>query len=443
MRVATVFRNLLGVTKLLVKNVDFAFDGLVVHVRPRWRLPRCSLCSKQAPGYDRKPARKWRHLALGRYSIWLSYAPRRVDCPGCGVRVEEVPWATPQSRFTRDFEEMVAYLAQGTDKTKVAKLMGISWVTVGAIVERIVAARLDPERLEDLRRIGVDEFSYRKRHRYLTIVVDDDRGRVIWAGEGRSAEVLEGFFGGVLRCFNIKEVTIDMAGGYIKAVENWLPQADIIFDRFHVQRLASDAVDEVRRSMVREVEDPEEAKAIKRSSEVASLSEEPLGPHDVSADEIERGAEQKQTPLPRLSSQRDARGHTQLLATEEGRVCLETVAGVGFTFEAETLRQGLTDNTPALRRRRRIRQNAPDQWAGRGTQQQASHGRPARLRFSLRLRLDRDVLSQQRRCPACPSTTRNLPTRTVGDLKESNPHSECHVGQPSRECDPYTNCPRS
>ncbi len=193
MRVTTVLRKLLGVTKLLVKNVDFAFDGLVVHVQSRWRLPRCSGCSKQAPGYDRKPARKWRHLALGRYSILLSYAPQRVDCPRCGVRVEEVPWATPQSRFTRDFEEMVAYLAQGTDKTKVAKLMGISWVTVGAIVERIVAARLDPERLEDLRRIGVDEFSYRKRHRYLTIVVDHDRGRVIWAGEGRSAEVLEGF----------------------------------------------------------------------------------------------------------------------------------------------------------------------------------------------------------------------------------------------------------
>ncbi len=181
MHVTTVFRNLLGFTKLLVKNVDFAFDGLVVHVQPRWRLPRCSRCSKQAPGYYRKPARRWRHLALGRCSIWLSYAPRRVDCPRCGVRVEEVPWAAPKSHFTHDFEEMVAYLAQGTDKTKVAKLMRISWVTVGAIV----ASRLDPERLEDLRRIGVDEFSYRKRHRYLTIVVDHDRGRVIWAGEVR------------------------------------------------------------------------------------------------------------------------------------------------------------------------------------------------------------------------------------------------------------------
>ncbi len=267
MRITTVFRKLLGVIQLFVEDVVFEADELVIHVRPSWRSPRCSRCGKRAPGYDRKPTRKWRHLGLGRYPIWLSYAPRRVDCPRCGVRVEEVPWAAPGSRFTHDFEEMVAYLAQVTDKTKVTELMGISWVTVGSIVERIVSRRLDPQRLEDLRRVGIDEFSYRKRHRYITVVVDHDRRRVVWAQKGNSAETLESFFQelGIDRCFKIKEVTIDMAAGYIKAIEDWLPQADIVFDRFHVQRLASDAVDQVRRSMVRQSEDPDEAKAIKRS----------------------------------------------------------------------------------------------------------------------------------------------------------------------------------
>ena len=266
-RVTTVFRKLLGVIKLIVQDVDFETAGLVVDVKPSWRMPRCSGCRKRAPGYDRKPPRRWRHLGLGRERIWLSYAPRRVDCPRCGVLVEEVPWAAAGSRFTLDFEEMVAYLAQVTDKTKVTELMGISWMTVGSIVERVVASRLDPERLEDLCRVGIDEFSYRKRHRYLTVVVDHDCGRVVWAGEGRSTEALDGFFEelGDDRCAAIKEVTIDMAGGYIKAVENRLPEAEIIFDRFHVRRLASDAVDEVRRSMVRETQDPEEAKAIKGS----------------------------------------------------------------------------------------------------------------------------------------------------------------------------------
>ena len=267
MRITTVFRTLLNVTQLFVEEVAFVADGLVIQVRPSWRSPRCSGCRKRAPGYDQKPERRWRHLPLGRCSIWLAYALRRVECSRCGVRVEEVPWAAAGSRFTLEFEEMVAYLTQVTDKTKVTELMGISWVTVGSIVERVVSKRLDPARLDNLERIGVDEFSYRKRHRYLTTVVDHDCGRVVWAGEGRSAKVLEGFFQelGVNRCSNIKEITMDMAGGYIKAAENGLPQANIVFDRFHVQRLASDAVDAVRRAMAREIDDPAEARAIKRS----------------------------------------------------------------------------------------------------------------------------------------------------------------------------------
>lgn len=269
MRITTVFRRLLAVTKLFVTAVRFEESrGLVVEVRPSWRNPRCGLCGGQAPGYDRRPTRYWRHLALGRSPLWLSYAPRRVRCERCGnVVTEQVPWAPPRSGFTWEFEELVAYLAQVTDKTQVKKLMGISWETVGAIVERVVSRRVDPGRLEGLRSIGVDEFSYRKRHRYLTIVVDHDRRRVVWAREGRSTEVLEGFFQelGIDRCFEIKNVTIDMSQAYLKAVENWVPQANVVFDRFHVQKLASDAVDKVRRSMVREATAPEEARAMKRS----------------------------------------------------------------------------------------------------------------------------------------------------------------------------------
>jgi transposase len=204
---------------------------------------------------------------MGRLRIWLEYAPRRVECPGCGVRSEQVPWAAHGSRFTGDFEELVAYLAQVTDKTRVTELMGISWTTVGAIVERVVARRLDSSRLEGLRRIGVDEFSYRKRHRYLTTVVDHDRRRVVWAAAGRSAETLGAFFDvlGEERCAQLECVTMDMAGGYIKAVEERLPEAQIVFDRFHVQRLASDALDEVRRALLREIRGTEEGRELFRS----------------------------------------------------------------------------------------------------------------------------------------------------------------------------------
>ena len=99
-----------------------------------------------------------------------------------------------------------------TDRTAVSRLLGISWVTVGSIVERVVARRLDGARFAKLRRIGVDEFSYRKRHRYLTIVVDHDERRVVWAGQGRSAETLGAFFEqlGPGGCARIELVTADL-----------------------------------------------------------------------------------------------------------------------------------------------------------------------------------------------------------------------------------------
>ena len=119
--------------------------------------------------------------------MWLQYTPWRVSCSRCGVKVDRVPWADGSSVFTAAFEESAAYLAQVTDRTPVSRLLGISWVAVGNIVERVVARRLDGARFDALKRIGVAEFSYRKRHHYLTIVVDHDRRRVVWGGLGRRA----------------------------------------------------------------------------------------------------------------------------------------------------------------------------------------------------------------------------------------------------------------
>lgn len=191
----------------------------------------------------------------------------RVSCPTCGVRAEQVPWATSLSRFTRDFEEMAAYLAQRMDKTAVCKLLGIDWRTVGSIVERIVADRLDPKRLEDMYIIGVDELSFRRNHHYVTVVVDHVKKRVVWTGEGKSAETLGKFFDelGTERAKKLTHVTLDLSAGFIAAVNEHAPQAEKVYDRFHVQRLASDAVDQVRRSEMRELKGTEEAGHLKHS----------------------------------------------------------------------------------------------------------------------------------------------------------------------------------
>ena len=158
MRLTTLLRRLLGVTQMYVKQVEMAADGpLLVSVEPSGRRSRCGTCGERGPRYDRQPEREWRHLSWGRIPALLRYAPWRVSCRRCrGVKVERVPWASGSSVFTSAFEELAAYLAQVTDGTAVSRLLGISWVTVGSIVERVVARRLDAARLGKLKRIGID-----------------------------------------------------------------------------------------------------------------------------------------------------------------------------------------------------------------------------------------------------------------------------------------------
>lgn len=265
MRPTKLCRALTGIDTLYASRCDIQEKAIVFQVRPRTRQKRCGCCGEVAPGYDQMRERTWRCESYGDHAIELHYAPWRVDCPHCGVHVEQVPWARHGSRFTRDFEEKVAYLARITNQTAVAELTGIAWKTVGRIIETVVAERLDPDRLKGLRAIGVDEFSYRKHHNYITLVVDHDTQRVIWAAQGRSAEVLAQFFARLDQAARdgIRFVTMDMAASYIKAVRENLPKAQIVFDRFHVQRLINDALDAVRKAETRAL-GGDEGKAIKK-----------------------------------------------------------------------------------------------------------------------------------------------------------------------------------
>lgn len=198
----------------------------------------------------------------------LRYSIRRVDCSSCGVKVEEVPWADTGSNFTIPFEEHTAYLAQRCDRTTVSTLMRTAWRTVGRIIRGVIdrheAGRED--RLDGLRLIGVDELSYRRHHQYVTVVVDHDRAEIVWAGEGKSAATLKRFFEelGPERSAELEAVTIDLSAAYIKAVTEASPRAQLVFDRFHVQRLAHDALDEVRRAEVREA-DVHDRRGLKRT----------------------------------------------------------------------------------------------------------------------------------------------------------------------------------
>ncbi len=267
MRTTTLLLELLGLKQTRVIGFEFTPTELLVDVEPATRTPRCGRCGARCSrGYDQRE-RRWRHVDIVGLQVVLRYGMRRVDCAGCGVTTELVPWAEPMSPFTRVFDELVAYFAQRTDKTTVSRTMGIAWRSVGNIIQRVVA-RLGPKNeLDGLTHIGIDELSVRKHHQYITVVTDHLTGNIVWAAPGKNAATLKSFFEalGAQRAAKLEVVTIDMSAAYISVVESMAPQARLVFDRFHVQRLAHDALDQVRRAEVRELKGTPEANELKQT----------------------------------------------------------------------------------------------------------------------------------------------------------------------------------
>ena len=250
MRVTTAFKRLLRLPGASVADVCFGAEGVVVTVRLRRRRRVCAGCGqagRQLGIHDRR-VKRWRHLDLGASRCIIECELRRLRCRDCGVRLEPVPWARAGAAHTRDFEDVVAWLAQQMARTPICGLLRIGWDTVGRIVERVVAEHLDERRLEGLVCIGVDEISYRRHHRYLTSVADHRSGAIVWCSPGRNSATLQAFFDQLgARKDSIRAVSIDMSGEYQRAIRDAIPQAEICFDPFHVIRLGSRATDQVRR----------------------------------------------------------------------------------------------------------------------------------------------------------------------------------------------------
>ena len=251
MRATTACNKMLVIPGADVTGVRFTPTGIVVSLRRRSRRLRCPCGWSTRAVYDRS-IRRWRHLDLGAARLHLQAELRRLACRRCGrVRTETVACARPAARFTRDFEAVVADLAQRTDKTTITRLLRCSWEAVAAITVRVVAEHVDDARLDDLYRIGIDEVSYRKGHRYLTVVADHDRDTaVVWAGEGKSGATLERFFDtlGPARTAQLQAASMDLHGAYAKVTGARAPHARVCADPFHLSKLANAAVDEVRRA---------------------------------------------------------------------------------------------------------------------------------------------------------------------------------------------------
>jgi transposase len=250
-----VWARLLGLRRAVIEDVWVGEWGeVVVSARPDWReRDRCGICRRRSPGFDLgEGRRRWRALDLGTTLAFVEAEAPRVTCRRHGVVVCAIPWARHDSRFTRAFEDQVCWLAVNTSKTAVATLMRIAWRTVGSICQRVAAeAQREVDLLAGLRRIGIDEISHRKGHRYLTVVVDHDSGRLVWAAAGRDRQTVERFLDalGPGRCEQIELVSCDMASWIAAPIADRLPNAERCVDPFHVVQLATDALDQIRREV--------------------------------------------------------------------------------------------------------------------------------------------------------------------------------------------------
>lgn len=235
----------------LVQTDGGSPDRLEVEVVPRKNArPVCSGCQRVGSVYDHQGVRRFEFIPIWGFAVDFVYRMRRVNCPRCGVKVEQVPWGQGKRELTTTYMQFLAQWAEKLSWQEVADHFRTSWEKVFSAVEYVVDWGLKHRDLSDITAIGVDEIARRKGHNYLTVVYQIDRGctRLLWVAQERTARSLAGFFDllGPERSGQLRYVCSDMWRAYLKVIKARAGQALHILDRFHVMSMLNKAIDEVR-----------------------------------------------------------------------------------------------------------------------------------------------------------------------------------------------------
>ena len=254
MRDIELYKAILGLTPpwtVVDVKLDVKGQQVTVHVHPGDGPFRCPECQATVPGYDRKP-RRWRHLDTCQFTTWIEADIPRIECPTHGVKQLPVPWAEPGSQFTALFERFAIDLLRECAVQGGADLLRITWDEAWGIKARAVARGLARRGHEVVARLGVDEKAIAKRHRYLTVVADLERSRVLYLAEDRKQESLDGFWGTLTPAQRegVEAIAMDMWEPYIQSTLAHLDDAaaKLVFDKFHIAKHLHDAVDQVRKA---------------------------------------------------------------------------------------------------------------------------------------------------------------------------------------------------
>ena len=258
MQVKTVLNRVHRIKGFVYERIRFVDDRIEVDVRPRQgSRPLCSSCGRPGPGYDTLSARHFEFVPLWALRVVLVYAMRRVNCSGCGVTVEQVPWGDGKRHLTRAYAVFLACWARRLSWKEVASIFQTSWEKVYRSVAWVVEYGLQHRSLDGVTAIGVDEVQFQKGHRYLTVVyqINAECRRLLWVGQDRTARTLLRFFRvlGRERTATIQFICSDMWQPYLKVIAKKASQAIHILDRFHIVAKLNKALDEIRAGEARQL----------------------------------------------------------------------------------------------------------------------------------------------------------------------------------------------
>jgi transposase len=238
-----------GAVRLVEKAAHLLLE---IEIRPRkGNRPACSVCGNPGPGYDTLKVRRFEFVPMWGIAVFFLYAMRRVDCPVCGVKVEQVPWAEGKNHLTTTYAWFLAKWAKRLSWKEVADAFHTKWDNVFRSVKMAVAWGLTNRNLDNVTAIGIDEICWKKKgSKFLTLVyqIDNSCKRLLWIGKDRTKKTLIGFFDefGPDRSSKLRFVCTDMWRPYLLVVAEKAGQALNILDRFHIMSHMNKAIDKVR-----------------------------------------------------------------------------------------------------------------------------------------------------------------------------------------------------
>ena len=237
---------------------DASEPTIEAELRPRANSRAvCSGCGRRRAGYDRLPVRRFEFIPLWGIEVFFVYAPRRVDCRRCGVRVEQMPWASGKHRLTESYAWFLAGWARRLSWKEVAEAFRTTWDHVFHSVEMAVTWGRAHQDLSGIKAIGIDEIAWQRGHKYLTLVyqIDANCRRLLWVGRDRKMKTLLGFFRwfGAERTKELRYVCSDMWKPYLKVIAKKAGHAIHILDRFHIMAQMNKAIDKVRAEETRKL----------------------------------------------------------------------------------------------------------------------------------------------------------------------------------------------